>query len=126
MIISTNIAARTFLAKNPATPKYAFVNASKPLLKAAKNLSNKPFLLDAGFNSMAASAGLKVSALSAENATETAIVIANCWYNLPVIPPLIATGINTAHKITAIAITGPPTSFIAFLVASLGLSPCSI
>jgi hypothetical protein len=37
-----------------------------------------------------------------------------------------ATGRKTEDKIRAIAMTGPPTSFIACIVASLGDLPCSM
>ena len=37
-----------------------------------------------------------------------------------------ATGMNTAARISAIATTGPETSFIALSVASRGESPCSM
>ena len=51
---------------------------SSTRLNAAKNLSNRLFCSPGGFRSMAASAGLRVSALIEEIATEIAIVIANC------------------------------------------------
>ncbi len=38
-------------------------------------------------------------------------------------PPRKATGTNTAASTIAIAITGPPTSAIAALVASMGVTP---
>ncbi len=44
---------------------------------------------------------------------DTAIVRENCLYNIPVVPPVKAMGINTAAKIKAIATTGPDTSLIA-------------
>ena len=62
---------------------------------------------------MAASAGLNVSELNAENTVETAIVTANCRKNCPVIPPMNAHGTNTAHNTTATAMTGPVTSSMA-------------
>jgi hypothetical protein len=46
-------------------------------LNPAKNLANAPFFSVGGFNNIAASAGLNVNALKAENATEIAMVIAN-------------------------------------------------
>ena len=79
-----------------------------------------------GLSKIAASAGLKVNALKADKQTDIAMVMANCWYKRPVMPPVNATGINTADKIKAMATTGPATSFMALLVASLGESPCSI
>ncbi|MBV6506138.1 MAG: hypothetical protein ILNGONEN_01709 [Syntrophorhabdaceae bacterium] len=71
-------------------------------------------------------AGLNVSALKADIITEIAIVTANCWYNLPVIPGMKAVGTKTAARISAIATTGPETSCIAFMVASLGDNPFSM
>src|SRR5262249_1303029 len=75
---------------------------------------------------MADSAGLSVKALKAENRTDTAIVTANCLYNCPVMPGTNAVGINTAARISAIAITGPETSSMALMVASCGVIPCSM
>jgi len=53
-------------------------------------------------------------------ATDTAIVIANCWYIWPVMPPRKATGTNTEISTRAIAMTGPDTSRMAARVASRG------
>ena len=53
------------------------------------------------------------------------MVMANCWYKRPVTPPMKATGTKTAQRISAIATTGPETSFIAWRVASIGDLPCS-
>ena len=52
---------------------------SKTRLNAAKNFPSGPPTCCFGFSSMADSAGLKVSALKAENSTEIAMVMANCW-----------------------------------------------
>src|SRR5690606_12266619 len=65
-------------------------------------------------------AGLSVSATNPEMVTDNAIVIANCLYNSPVIPPKNAAGTNTAASTSTIAITGPVTSSIARFAASLG------
>ena len=40
-------------------------------------------------------------------ATDNAMVMANCLYNSPVIPPRKSTGKNTAASTSTIAITGP-------------------
>ena len=56
----------------------------------------------------------------AERATETASVKANCWYIRPVTPPMKATGTNTEMSTSEMAMTGPATSAMAALVASLG------
>src|SRR5438270_10723614 len=58
--------------------------------------------------------------------TEMAIVSANCWYNLPVIPGRNAVGIKTAESTSAMPITGPETSRIAWIVASRGAMPSSM
>ena len=51
------------------------------------------------------------------------MVKANCLYKIPVIPPINATGINTADSTKAIPITGPCTFFIAAIAASFGAKP---
>jgi hypothetical protein len=48
---------------------------------------------------MAARAGLRVNALKADKATETAMVTANCWYNRPVMPGMNAVGMPRWKKI---------------------------
>ncbi len=79
-----------------------------------------------GLSSFEASAGLSVRAFTLEKATDTAIVIANCWYSRPVMPPMKATGTNTAISTSEVAMTGPVTSPIASIVASRGDMPVSI
>ena len=95
-------------------------------LNPRKNAPSGPRIGFRGRSSIAASAGLSVSALNAEITTDTAIVTANCWYIRPVIPGTNAVGTNTATRISAIAMTGPDTSSIALSVASRGASPCSM
>ena len=68
----------------------------------------------------------RVSALKAEMRTEIAIVTANCLFNRPWMPPMKATGTKTEARISAMAMTGPETSFIAWMVASRGDIPCSM
>ncbi len=58
-------------------------------------------------------AGVSDRATKAEIKTEIAIVIANCWYNLPTMPGINPTGTNTAARINAMATTGPEISFMA-------------
>ncbi len=65
-------------------------------------------------------AGVSDKATKAEITTDTAIVMANCWYSLPTMPGTNPTGTNTATRIKAMAMTGAEMSFIAFCVASLG------
>ena len=57
-----------------------------------------------------------------EITTDMAMVMANCLYICPARPPRNATGINTAHSTSTMAITGPVTSCMAFSVASTGES----
>jgi len=74
---------------------------------------------------MAASAGLSVRELIAENTVETEMVTANWRKNWPVMPDTNVQGTNTAHKTRATATTGPVTSSIALRAASRGVRPCS-
>ena len=64
--------------------------------------------------------------MTEENPTETAMVMANCWYRRPVIPAMPATGIKTAISTSVVAITGAVTCFMAATVASLGFMPFSM
>jgi hypothetical protein len=79
-----------------------------------------------GRSHIAASAGDKVSALNAEISTEMAMVSANCLFRLPWMPPMKATGMKTAARISAMLTTGPDTSSIARSVASRGAIPSSM
>ena len=72
-----------------------------------------------GLSNMIHSAGVSVSATTPEIVTDTAIVIANCLYISPAMPPKNATGTNTAHNTKTIATTGPLTSCIANWVDSM-------
>src|SRR5438270_4932866 len=69
---------------------------------------------------MAERAGVSVSALKAEIATENAIVSANCRNKIPVVPGNKATGTNTATSTSEVAITAPVTSFMATDAALCG------
>src|ERR1700719_2098749 len=69
---------------------------------------------------MAESAGVSVSALNAEMATENAIVNANCRNKMPVAPGKSATGTNTATSTSDVATTAPATSFMAAEAALCG------
>ncbi len=73
-----------------------------------------------GFSIIEHNAGVSDKATNAEMITDTAMVMANCWYSRPTIPGIKPTGTNTAARINAMAITGPEISFMAFWVASLG------
>ena len=107
------------------TRTYPFDARSNSRLNPRKKPpSNRPSLR--GRSHIAASAGDSVSALNAEISTEIAIVIANCLLRLPWIPPMNATGMNTAARISAMLTTGPETSSIAFNVASRGAIPSSM
>ena len=74
-------------------------------------------------SSIAASAGDSVSALKAEIITEMAMVIANCLFRRPWMPPMNPTGMNTDARISAMLTTGPDTSCMAWSVASFGDNP---
>ena len=54
---------------------------------------------------------------------ETAMVRANWRKNWPVMPVMNAHGMNTADSTRPIAITGPDTCSIAWMVASRGAMP---
>ena len=79
-----------------------------------------------GRSHIAASAGDRVSALKAEISIAMAMVKANCLFRLPWMPPMNATGMNTAARISAMLTTGPETSSIALSVASRGAMPRSM
>ena len=78
-----------------------------------------------GFNSVAQSAGLNVSALMEEMTTATEIVTANCRYMRPVRPGRKPVGTNTASSTSVVAITGPVTCFMALRVAARESKPSS-
>ena len=99
---------------------------SKTRLNQAKNFPSGPFDSFLGFRIREQSAGESDRALKAEIRTETAIVMANCMFIRPWMPPMKATGMNTAERTRAIPMTGWVTSSIAFSVASLGERPCSM
>src|SRR6266853_6939032 len=69
---------------------------------------------------MADRAGVSVSALTAEMATENEIVSANWRNKIPVVPGTTATGTNTATNTNDVATTAPATSFIATEAALCG------
>src|SRR5271154_5116989 len=73
---------------------------------------------------IAASAGVKVSALKSEIAIEKAMVRANCLYRMPVVPGKNETGTNTEISTSEVAMTALVTSPIASDVALCG-SQCS-
>src|ERR1700722_15671884 len=95
--------------------EYLLVTRSNQLLKR-KNILFTPlasFFTSVGFKSRVHNAGVRDKAMKADNITDMAIVMANCWYNLPTIPGIKPTGTKTAARIRAIATTGPDISFIA-------------
>ena len=98
----------------------------KPRLNHAKNFPSGPFDCFLGFRIREQSAGESDRALKAEMITETAIVMANCIFIRPWMPPMKATGMNTADSTSAMPMTGCVTSSIAFNVASRGERPCSM
>ena len=125
---STTITAKTLkeitvcLTKNAAPDTYLSVSAANFLSNQAK----KPVSLCSGFlNINTVKAGVRVKATRPDITTDTAIVIANCWYIAPVMPPIKETGTNTAESTKTIATSGPETSFMASMVASLTPTPFS-
>ena len=65
-------------------------------------------------------AGVSVSAVKPEIATDTAIVTANCLYSCPVVPGRNAAGTNTEAITSTTATSELPISPIALIVASFG------
>ena len=78
-----------------------------------------------GFKRSAESAGVSVRATMPEMMTEMLIVMANCRYMVPARPCMKATGTNTAHSTSTMAMMGPVTCSMALMVASRGGSPSS-
>ena len=68
-------------------------------------------------------AGVSVSELNALSSVLTAMVMANCWKNWPVMPGMNALGTNTAASTSEIPRMALPTSDIAARVASRGSIP---
>ena len=105
-----------------------WVRLSNVRLKAAKNRDSMsvPGVSGRGLSISAHKAGVSDKATTAENSVDTATVTANCLYMMPEMPPRNATGTNTAHKMSAIAMTGPETSAMAFVVAArASMPPCA-
>src|SRR5690606_28306850 len=105
---------------SPATPTYRAWNHPNDRLNNFQNPFGESW---PGLRTSAHKAGLSVSATNPEMVTDNAIVIANCLYNSPVIPPKNAAGTNTAASTKTLAITGPVTSVMDFFAASRGESP---
>ena len=84
-----------------------------------------PFFADIslGFKIIAHSAGVKVKATMAEMATDTVMVMANCLYSTPMVPPRKATGMKMAASTAVVAMIGPCTSSMAIVVDSSGDRP---
>ena len=114
-----------FSRKNLTPAIYQLVTLSKKLLNHLKRPEGSRCACS-GLIISAHKAGVSVKATSAEISTETAIVTENCLYITPVIPPKNAIGRKTEDKTSATATTGPETSFIALIAASLGDSFSSV
>ena len=54
------------------------------------------------------------------------MVIANCLYSIPVVPPMNAAGTNTLANTSTVAMIGPETSAMAVSVASIGFMAKSL
>ncbi len=71
----------------------------------------------------AAIIGVSMRATTSENSTATAEVNANGRKNSPGIPPMNATGMNTAHSVSVVATTASPISMAASFAACSGCLP---
>ncbi len=98
------------------------MTALNPALKRAKKREGE---CCSGRSSTAHSAGVSVSATIPESTTATAIVMANCRYIRPVMPPRNATGTKTAHNTSTMAISAPLTWRMALSAATAGGTPSS-
>jgi hypothetical protein len=67
-----------------------------------------------------------VSETISEITVEAAIVTANWRKNCPEMPDRKADGTNTAHSVSAMETSAPPTSSIVRCAASLGLMPAAM
>src|ERR1700738_1007102 len=108
---------------------FVYLSVTRPnqLLNRKNNLlmPEASFLAAVGLNNKVHSAGVSDKAINADKITDIAMVIANCWYNLPTMPGINPTGTNTAARINAMATTGADMSFMALYVASLADICCS-
>ena len=96
---------------------YFAVTLSNQFVKLDKTICSSPFAFCfylVGFNNKVQSAGVNDKAMNADIITDMAMVMANCWYNLPTMPGIKPTGTNTAASISAMATTGAEISFIAW------------
>jgi hypothetical protein len=79
-----------------------------------------------GFRRTALSAGLRVSETKQEITVEAAMVVANCVKKRPEIPEMKADGRNTAHSVSAMAMSAVETSSIVRCAASRGDMPSAM
>src|SRR6185437_6189221 len=99
---------------------YTLVSRLNLLLNIRKNVDS-PWVV---FSMMAHNAGVRVSATIPEITTATATVTANWRYSSPAMPPIKATGTNTAHNTNTMATTARETCSIDLMAAFIGDS-CS-
>src|SRR5437016_806282 len=105
---------------------YPFDNFSKPQLNQPKPKSTKWLTqprdeVPRGWwplKSTAQRAGLRVRETKHEMTVDAAIVTANCRKKSPDIPERKADGTKTAHNVSAIEISAPPTSSMVLWAAS--------
>ena len=84
----------------------------------AQHIAHRPAIASGRASAARAhSAGLRVSALTAEISIETETATANWRNNCPLMPGMKATGTNTDSRTSVMAMIGPVISAIAFLVA---------
>src|SRR5262249_29102589 len=92
-------------------PFEATVEAAEPCRQQARcKAARGADLAACGLSSSAQSAGLRVSDTTQEITVEAAIVTANWRKNCPVMPDRKADGTKTAHNVSAIETSAPPTS----------------
>src|SRR6267154_2642294 len=105
---------------------YPFDKPAKPVLNQAKPVRrsrparppDETLWGSWSLNSTAHRAGLRVSETKHEMTVDAAIVTANCRKKSPDIPERKADGTKTAHNVSAIEISAPPTSSIVLWAAS--------
>ena len=93
-------------------------------MNAFSNHLKKPFFSwEPGFRIRAAREGDSVRATIPDITIAIAMVMANCLYKIPVMPPRKATGRKTDTSTRTMAMRALASSAIDFLAASIGVMP---
>lgn len=79
-----------------------------------------------GFMTRALIIGSSVKEMNSETSTAAATVIPNSRKNWPTMPPMNATGTNTATMVNVVAMTARPISEVPLRAAVTGSSPLSM